>query len=254
MTLLEVKNLNVRLGSEPFLKDLSFCVDEGDWLMIAGPNGAGKTTVVKALSQALSYRGEVLFGGEDLQSKSSRDMAKLLGVLSQSYAADCPFTAGEIIRLGRYAYSSGPFGSLSAEDEKKIKDAADITGVGQFFDRPVATLSGGEAQRVFLAQVFAQDPRLLILDEPANHLDLVYQKQVFELVRAWLGTPGRAVISVVHDLSLARAFGNRALLMDRGHAMAFGGISDVLSDTNLNSVYSMDVSAWMRSLLEQWKT
>jgi iron complex transport system ATP-binding protein len=253
MTLLEVKNLNVRLGGETVVKDLSFCVNEGDWLMIAGPNGAGKTTIVKALSQTVVYRGGVLFDGEDLCRKSSRDMAKLIGVLSQNYAADCPFTAGEIVRLGRYAYSSGPFGSLSAEDEKKIKDAAETTGVEQFFDRPVATLSGGETQRVFLAQVFAQNPRLLILDEPANHLDLVYQKQVFELVRAWLETPGRAVISVVHDLSLARAFGNRALLMDSGHSAAFGGTSDVLSDVNLNRVYSMDVSSWMRSLLEQWK-
>ncbi|NCC67418.1 MAG: ABC transporter ATP-binding protein [Clostridia bacterium] len=253
MTLLELNNLNVRLGGDNIVKNLSFRVDDGDWLMIAGPNGAGKTTVVKALSQAVSYRGKVFFSGQDLRRKSSLDMAKLLGVLSQNYASDCPFTAGEIVRLGRYAYSPGPFGLLSAEDEKKIKSAAETTGVEQFFDRPVATLSGGEAQRVFLAQVFAQDPKLLILDEPANHLDLVYQKQVFELVRAWLETPGRAVISVVHDLSLARAFGSRALLMDSGHAAAFGSTSDVLSDVNLNRVYSMDVSAWMRSLLEQWK-
>lgn len=253
MTLLEAKKLNVRLGGETILKDLDFSVDEGDWLMIAGPNGAGKTTLVKALSQAVSYSGEVLFGGEDLRRISSREMARLLAVLSQNSAADCPFTAGEIIRLGRYAYSKGPFGSLSEADEEKIMRAADITGTDQLFYRPVSTLSGGEAQRVFLAQVFAQDPKLLILDEPANHLDLVYQKQIFELVRVWLEAPGRAVISVVHDLSLARAFGSRALLMDGGHSAAFGPIRDVLSDENLNRVYSMDVSAWMRYLLEQWK-
>lgn len=253
MSLMDVKKLNVRLGGETIVKDLNFSVQEGNWLMIAGPNGAGKTTIVKAISQSVSYCGEVRFDGEDLRRKNSREMAKLLAVLSQSSAADCPYTAGEIIRLGRYAYSKGPFGSFSDEDEKKVMEAADITGSGQFFDRPVSTLSGGEAQRVFLAQVFAQNPKLLILDEPANHLDLVYQKQIFELVSVWLKAPGRAVISVVHDLSLARAFGSHALLMDGGRAAAFGPIRDVLSDENLYRVYSMDVSAWMRYLLEQWK-
>ena len=114
------------------------------------------------------------------------------------------------------------------------------------------TLSGGELQRTFLAQLLAQDPQLLILDEPTNHLDLVYQKEVFALVREWLDDGGGAVISVVHDLSLAKAYGTHALLMDRGRVMARGTVKEVLSPGRLNGVYRMDVGTWMRGLYRQW--
>ena len=115
------------------------------------------------------------------------------------------------------------------------------------------TLSGGELQRTFLAQVFAQDPRLLLLDEPTNHLDLIYQKQVFSLISDWIKTPGRAVVSVVHDLSLAKAFGTHALLMDHGQGLACGAAAEVLSPARLDPVYGMDVAAWMQKMLSQWQ-
>ena len=98
-----------------------------------------------------------------------------------------------------------------------------------------------------------QDPRLLLLDEPTNHLDLVYQKQVFELIQDWLKQEDRAVISVVHDLSLARAYGTRALLLDHGQVVADGAMADVFSDETLNRVYRMDVRDWMTRMLAQWK-
>ena len=115
------------------------------------------------------------------------------------------------------------------------------------------TLSGGETQRVFLAQVFAQNPKVLILDEPANHLDLKYQQQLFSLLADWLKTPGRAVLSVVHDLSLARRYGTRVLLMDRGKNVAQGSPREVMTPQTLQKVYGMDVAAWMRDLLSPWQ-
>ena len=114
------------------------------------------------------------------------------------------------------------------------------------------TLSGGELQRTFLAQVFAQNPKLLILDEPANHLDLIYQKHIFSLIEAWLKQPGRAVISVVHDLSLAKKYGTHAVLMDRGRCAAQGKTDEVMTRERLEAVYGMDVYGWMRDLLGQW--
>jgi iron complex transport system ATP-binding protein len=119
-------------------------------------------------------------------------------------------------------------------------------------NQSVLTLSGGELQRTFLAQVFAQNPSLLLLDEPSNHLDLIYQKQVFMLIRDWLKTPGRAVLSVVHDLSLARAYGTRAVLLKDGQVIAQGSIPDVFGSQPLEKAYSMDVYAWMRKMFGQW--
>ena len=134
-----------------------------------------------------------------------------------------------------------------------MEEALKRTGLTAQRGQSVLTLSGGELQRTFLAQVLAQRPRLLLLDEPTNHLDLVYQKQVFELVGEWLRTPGRAVVSVVHDLSLAKAFGTRALLLDHGKTAAMGPVGEVLCPEKLDGVYNMDVSAWMRKMLGQWE-
>ena len=114
------------------------------------------------------------------------------------------------------------------------------------------TLSGGECQRVFLAQVFCQDPEILILDEPANHLDLPFQQELFSLVGDWLKRPGRAVITVMHDLTLARKYGSHALLLDRGACAAQGETSEVLTPEALQQVYGMDVYGWIRELLGTW--
>ena len=100
--------------------------------------------------------------------------------------------------------------------------------------------------------MFAQNPQVLILDEPANHLDLIYQKHIFSLVKDWLREPGRAVLSVVHDLSLARRYGTHAVLLNGGKCVAQGPMQQVLTPENLAQVYGMDVYAWMRELLGQW--
>ena len=119
--------------------------------------------------------------------------------------------------------------------------------------RNMLTLSGGETQRVFLAQVFAQDPEILILDEPANHLDLPFQRDLFTMIGEWLKQPGRAVITVMHDLTLARRYGTHALLMSEGKAVGCGPIGEVMTRENLQKAYGMDIYGWMKDLLEEWK-
>ena len=119
--------------------------------------------------------------------------------------------------------------------------------------KQVGVLSGGEKSRLAFARMLLRRGNLLLLDEPTNHLDLVYQKQTFELIAAWLKTPGRAVISVVHDLSLAKAYGTRGLLLDGGKTVACGEIDEVFAPEYINKAYAMDVPAWMRRMLAQWQ-
>ncbi|MDR2620155.1 MAG: ABC transporter ATP-binding protein, partial [Propionibacteriaceae bacterium] len=141
----------------------------------------------------------------------------------------------------------------SDADEAAIERAIALTGLEPFLDQSVLTLSGGELQRTFLAQLFAQDPQILLLDEPTNHLDLAYQEQEFDLIREWLKQPGRAVMSVVHDLSLAKSYGTRAVLLHEGRVVADGPVLEALSGARLAAVYGMDVFAWMRKMLTQWE-
>ena len=250
--MLEIKDLTVRFGTLAAVDRLSFTVAEGQWLMIVGPNGAGKSTILNAVSQGVPYTGTIRFEGRDLKKTDAVTRARSIGMLSQNHFVDYAFTVEEVVRLGRYAHKGGLFSMRKTDDERAVDEALERTGLTPLRRQPVTTLSGGELQRAFLAQVFAQDPRFLLLDEPTNHLDLIYQKQIFALIREWLKTPGRAVVSVVHDLSLARAYGTDALLLHHGRMAACGEIRRVMSPGNLNAVYDMDVAEWMRTMLRQW--
>lgn len=249
--MLEVRGLSVSYGTFEAVRNVSFSVRPGQWLMVVGPNGAGKSTVAFALARRVEYSGKVLLGGVDTAAMKSRELARKIGVLSQNHHAGYAFTVEEIVRMGRYAYTSA-IGGMKPEDEEKVEQALEETGLTELRGQSVLKLSGGEVQRTFLAQVLAQDPQILVLDEPTNHLDLMYQKQVFELIGEWVKSGDRAVISVVHDLSLAKACGSHALLMDKGRAIGLGETESVLTSENLQSVYSMDVYAWMRNMLRQW--
>lgn len=250
--MLEVKDLTIRYGELTVADGISFSVEDGQWLMLVGPNGAGKSTILNAIAQTTPYSGTVRFNGEDLRRMKPSRRASLIGILTQNHFVGYSFSVEEVVRLGRYSHTRGFFSSKGTDNEAAIEHALELTGMTAQRHQSVLTLSGGELQRTFLAQVLAQDPKLLLLDEPTNHLDLIYQKQIFSLIREWLREPGRTVISVVHDLSLAKAYGSHAILLDKGKMAASGILRDVLSPERLNDIYRMDVGEWMRALLSEW--
>lgn len=251
--MLQAENVTVRYGDLTAVDNLSFSLEEGQWLMLVGPNGAGKSTLLHALSQGVGCQGRIRLEGRDIRSYKPAQLARKLGVLSQQHHVGYAYTVEEIVRLGRYAHARGFLASRD-DGEAEVERALQQTGMNALRHASVLTLSGGELQRAFLAQAFAQDPQILLLDEPANHLDLPYQKHIFSLIDQWRMQPGRAVISVVHDLSLARKYGTHAILMHHGQCVSQGEKSAVLTPENLQSVYEMDVHGWMRDLLDQWQS
>ena len=246
-------HITVRFGDFTAVDDLSFHLKEGQWLMLAGPNGAGKSTLIEAIAQGVRYDGAMEWKGESLRRLKPAQLARRIGVLSQKNTVGYAYTVEEVVGLGRYAYQAGFLSGSDEAGKARVERALELTGLTALRRASMLTLSGGETQRVFLAQVFAQDPQALILDEPANHLDLKYQQHIFSLIRDWLKEPGRAVLSVVHDLSLARSFGTHAVLMDHGKCVSQGEINAVMTPDNLRQVYGMDVYAWMREMLNQWE-
>lgn len=256
--MIEVRDLSVRYGDQTIVSDISFKVSTGSWLMIVGPNGAGKSTIVKAISQGVPYTGTVLIDGTDAREIKSRDLARKVGVLSQDHYVGYGFTAEEVIRLGGYSRRGKSFlGKQSGEEngetsEELFEQAVRLTGLEAYLGQSVLKLSGGELQRTFLAQLFAQNPDTLILDEPTNHLDLIFQKQIMEMIENWRKEKGRTIISVVHDLSLAKMFGTDVLVIDKGTAVLKGTASEILTSENLDPIYGMDVAAWIRTLADVW--
>ena len=250
--MLQGEHITVRYGSRAVVDDLSFRLGEGEWLMLAGPNGAGKSTLIEAVAQGVPYSGVIRWKGEDIRTLKGPRLAQRIGVLSQKNHVGYAYTVEEVVHLGRYAYKAGLFSGRDDRGKAEVEKALELTGLTGLRHASMLTLSGGEMQRVFLAQVFAQNPQVLILDEPANHLDLKYQQHIFTLIREWLKEPGRAVLSVVHDLSLARKYGTHAVLMDQGKSISQGAVDEVMTPDNLRQVYGMDVYAWMRDMLSQW--
>lgn len=250
--MLDVRNVSVTYGERRVLDGVSISLEAGQWMMVVGPNGAGKSTLLGAISQVVPYTGRVQVLGQDARHMRPRRLARVMGMLAQSHHAGYGFSVEEVVALGRYAHRGHLFAARDAQGEEMVAHALALTGLTALRRQNVLTLSGGELQRTFLAQVFAQNPDLLLLDEPSNHLDPKYQREVYELIAAWLRTPGRAVLSVVHDLSIARRYGTHALLMDQGRAAHTGPCRQVLTRENLRNAYGMDVVGWLTELLSVW--
>ncbi|MDR1820905.1 MAG: ABC transporter ATP-binding protein [Oscillospiraceae bacterium] len=242
--MLKAEKIKVEYFGRAIADGISFEAAPGERIMIVGPNGAGKSTVVRAITGAVPYSGRITLDGRDARKMKSAELAKKIGVLTQNNFVGYAFSVEEVVRLGRYAHKDS--------NSRAVDEALERVGLSAIRGQSVLTLSGGELQRTFLAQVFAQNPEILILDEPTNHLDITYQKRIFELLDEWLKTPGKTLIAVVHDLSLAKVYGTRVLLMDSGRLVADGTPEAALSPENLTAVYGMDVGEYMKTLLGVW--
>lgn len=251
--MLSVSDLTVSRGGKDVVQHVSFDIHAGEWWMLLGPNGAGKSSFIMAVSKAVPYTGSILCKGREVGSVRPKVLAQTIAVLNQSNPVSYGFLVEDVVRLGRYAYRQGMFGASDPKEQEMVEKALEWTGMKKLRRRSLKTLSGGEVQRTFLAQVLAQDPELLILDEPSSSLDLKHQHRLFELVSEWVKQPGKAVLSAVHDLSIAKKCGSHALMLSEGRMVAKGTIRDVLTDDVLDSVYDIPVRPWMRELLKQWE-
>ncbi len=250
--MLVVKDVSVTINGKTIVSNVSFEVGEGQWLMICGPNGAGKSTLVGTISGRYDYEGEINFQGEKLKKMTQRKKAQAIGILEQQYSIGFDYSVEEVVELGRYPHMNGIFKNLTVKDNQIIEEVLELTGLREKRHQSVLTLSGGELQRAFLAQILIQQPDLLILDEPGNHLDLIYEKELFSSLKKWLTQPGKAIISVMHDLSLAKDLGSHALLMKEGTAKIYGPVAQVLTTDQLYPIYHLDVPHYLKKKYKVW--
>jgi iron complex transport system ATP-binding protein len=235
------------LAAAPILHQFSLDVCPGVFIGIVGPNGSGKSTLVRALSRALRpAAGAVLLKETDLYTGlSAREAARVIGVVPQDTAVSLDFSVREVVRMGRAPHlPRRPFAAESAEDEQIVTDAMQAARVSALAERTVTTLSGGERQRVLFARALAQQPEVILLDEPTAHLDLRHQTETLTLARDLAHEQGKAVLAVLHDINLAAAYCDSLVLLHRGQIVAQGTAEQVLTAENLQAVYGARV--WIR--------
>ena len=241
--ILRARDLTVRYrhGREPAVRGVSLDLEAGELVAVAGPNGSGKTTLLKALLGGVPLeQGAVEIGGRPLGTWGARDLARVVGVVTQREDQLFPLRVREMVMLGRYA-ELGAFAAERERDRAVVQEAMERADVARFADRRTDTLSGGEWQRVRIARALAQQPRLLVLDEPTAGLDVRHEMEVYELVRA-LTAQGMSALLVTHHLNLAARYADRMLLLHEGRAAGLGPPAAVLTPDTVARVFDWRIA------------
>ncbi|MDU1280349.1 MAG: ABC transporter ATP-binding protein [Clostridium sp.] len=251
--MLEVKNVCCGYNGINIVKQVSFNINRGENLCIVGPNGCGKSTLLKAISNLISFNGEIKLDGKNINALKRKELATKIALMTQSSNIQFPYTIFETVALGRYAHLNSIFSRLSKKDEEVINESLKMVGLLDIKNKLISELSGGQLQRVFLARAFAQDPEVILLDEPTNHLDLRCQIEILDYLKSWAKEKNKIVIAVLHDLNLVQNYGDRVLMLNDGVIKGNGNTKEVLNSDDLEEVYGIDIKTFMVRTLEKWK-
>jgi len=240
LVLLNIDGIECRYGSVKVLENITFFVKDGDFIGILGPNGSGKTTLIRSISRVLKpYRGSILLDGKDVYVLKGVDVAKQVAVVPQESSIGFSFTALDIVLMGRNPHLRR-FQMESQRDFEIAKKAMVLTNTWHLAERPVNELSGGERQRVIIARALAQEPRILLLDEPMTHLDIVNQLEIMDLIKDLCLKQRMIVLAVFHDLNMAARYCTSALLLKKGRVFSAGTVEEVLTAENIREVFAVD--------------
>ncbi|MDL1892781.1 ABC transporter ATP-binding protein [Sphingobacteriales bacterium CHB3] len=225
----------------PTLRDVSFHVEKGEFFSLAGPNGSGKSTLLRLLDRIYVPRsGTILLDNKNLTEYPRSELARRIAFVPQDTAVQFPFTVLELVLMGRSPHSRGAMFE-SEHDRTVALEMLERTDTGHLAHHPVTMLSGGERQRVVIARALAQQPEILLLDEPNAHLDIAHQLEIFTIIKKLNEESGLTVVSVSHDLNLAGAYSNRIGMLVCGSLAALGTPGDVLTEANIRSVFQTNV-------------
>jgi len=242
--ILEARDLCCAYEENIIIKHLNIALKKNGMTGILGPNGSGKTTLLRHLSGALKpLSGKVLLDGVEITSIRKRMLARKLAYVPQNNGVEFEFTAMETVMMGRMPYLKR-FQQETQFDIDAVHRAMMLTGTWKLKNRSITELSGGELQRVMIARALAQQPEILMLDEPTAHLDLQFQMEILELLRRLTDSGEMTTIVVLHDINLAVQFCDDVIFMQNGNIITNGHPQDVITEKLINDVYHVAVSIW----------
>jgi len=242
MKLLEVKNLEAGYNHLPVIHDISFDLEQGEFLAVCGPNGSGKSTLVKALQRLTPFtRGTVKLEGRDVFRLKTKEIAALLAYVPQVSDQVFDFTVEETVAMGRYVHQGHKLAGQSDKDRSEIEEAMRLTGVAALRQKNLSQLSGGERQRVLIARALAQETPVLLLDEPSSHLDINFQLQIYHLLQDLQIEKKKTILVAEHNLNLCIPYCQRLLFLKQGRIEAAGPPAEVINRKVIRRVFDLEV-------------
>lgn len=236
-TLLKINNLYGGYHKTDVIKGISMDINAGDFLGIIGPNGSGKTTLFRLATRVLrDFSGSLYFEQKNVLDMDSKEFCRKVAFVAQDIVTDFSFTVEEIVLMGRIPHLKR-LQFETKEDTRIAEEALRLTDTLSLKDKRIDELSAGERQRVIIARALAQEPELLLLDEPTSHLDIGHQIQVLDLLKRLNRHNGLTIAMILHDLNLASAYCNRIILLDNGVIFKEGEPEEVLTYQNIEAVY-----------------
>lgn len=237
---LNVSSLFFSYGEGNAVDDVSFDAEQGEVIGIIGQNGCGKTTLLKCINTLLRPSGgTVMIEDVNVLSMPRKEVARNIGVVSQHSTIIFPYNVLDMVMMGRYP-AKNSLETYNSKDLDIVKRSMAETGVEGFAERTIDELSGGERQRVLIARALAQEPKIMLLDEPTLHLDVNHQFDLMELIRRLATERNMLVIIVTHDIMLAARFCDRLIMMEHGKIVSSGMTKDVLTEDNLSKVFEIE--------------
>ncbi len=239
--MLSIENISAGYGDGLVLQNVSMEVKAGQFVGLIGPNGSGKTTLLRVITGVLAPEdGYVLLQGKRLKEIGRRKMAKTVACLSQDLSLDLSFTVREVTLMGRTPHLP-KLAKETRRDFEIAEHVMELADVSNLADRLITEISGGERQRALIAMCLAQEPKVLLLDEPTSHLDVAHQLSALDLIRELNRKTGMTVVAVFHDLNLAAEYCDKLLVLGRGRVEAFGLPEEVLTSDTILKVYGAKV-------------
>jgi iron complex transport system ATP-binding protein len=252
--MIDLQNISVRLQHTPILKDVTLSLATGEQTCILGPNGCGKTTLLKTMAGLLPYEGSVKIDNQEVKRQKRKVLAQKVAMMSQFTTVAFDYTVYETILMGCYHQQQQRlFPTVSKADQERVFQCLKMTGLFDLKDKIVNRLSGGQQQRVFLAKVFVQDPEIILLDEPNNHLDIRYQKELIQQLKEWGKAQNKTIIGVFHDIRLALTLSQQVVFMKQGTVVAQGQFSELATKEFLAEVFEADIVDFFQKQHKLWE-
>ena len=239
---LKLEKFSTGYANNFIIKSINLSLKNGEWLGVIGPNGSGKSTLIKGICRIIKpFQGNIYLKEKEISRYTNKLISQTIAFLPQQFNTNIQITVKELVALGRSPYKSFWEFDLNKTDNEKINEVLNLVDIYDYKDTLITQISGGQRQRAYLALALAQDPEILILDEPTTALDLKYQIKFLEIIKKLKEKKGVSIITILHDLNLSARYAEKILALKNGETVGYGTCNEIISEKKIKDIFDVNV-------------